>query len=213
MNARRRTYVAALAGAAVLASGAYAIGSAQGGGSASAAASKAGRPHFAFAPGGPPPPGARVEFKRGPGGPPLAALAAKLGVSQKALRAALRGIGPQTHRVGGPSELAGALGVSEQKLGAAFEKVRQQEEADFPARLAAALGLDEADVKAALDKERSQHEDQEKGMRDEFAKALADRLNIPESKVRDALDSLPHPGPPPGPPGPPPGPPGPPYGP
>jgi transcriptional regulator with XRE-family HTH domain len=266
MNARRRTYIVGLVGAAVLASGAYAIGSAQGGGNASAARAVAAR-----GPGHPP-------------GPPLPGLADKLGVSQKQLRAALRDIRPSAAPHGGPSELAGALGVSEKELlaalgklhggdrdgdlseladalgvpeadlkaafektrprlgrpptdpaksladalgksedevRAAFEKVHEQHEADFTAKLADALGLDPDDVRAALDKLHAQHEDQEQNMRDAFAKALADRLNIPESKVKDALDSLPHPGPPPGPPGafgfgppgPPPGPPGPPHGP
>jgi transcriptional regulator with XRE-family HTH domain len=286
MNARRRTYTAALAGAAVLASGAYAIGSAQGGGNASAASKReAGEVGWrAAGPPGPPPPGARgMRFHAE--GPPIGALAGKLGVTPRELRAALRDIRPPRPPHGGPKDLADALGVSEKQLMAAFDKLRddhgdrdhgddlaaladalgvsqsdlrdafektrpkpgkepqdpvkaiadalgkseadvraafdrvhEAREAKFAADLADALGKDPADVKAALDKERLQHEDREKETRDAFAKALADRLDIPESKVRDALESLPHPGPPQGlhgPPGPPPpAPPGPPpYGP
>src|SRR4051812_49231920 len=111
MNARRRTYIVALAGAAVLASGAYAIGTAQGGGSASAARSVAAA--------GPPPirDGGFVDFRRGargrPPGPPgagLKDLADKLGVSRKELRAALRDVRPAAAPHGGSSELADALG-------------------------------------------------------------------------------------------------------
>jgi hypothetical protein len=55
-------------------------------------------------------------------------------------------------------------------------------------------------VREALDNARRRHQDRHEQMRDEFAAALADRLNIPESKVKEALEALPHPGPHPGPP-------------
>jgi hypothetical protein len=124
MNARSKTVALAVAGAAAVASGGYAIGSTAGGGGADAAT--AGQ---AVAYGGPPPPGA---FAHDRGGPPPGAFA-----------------------------LAKKLGVSEAKLHAAFEKVEAKQRSELPA-------------------------------------LLADALGVPESKVADALKSLPRP---PGPPG------------
>src|SRR3954447_5113760 len=192
MNSRAKTTAAALAGAAVLATGAYAIGSQEGGGGADAAT--------AGARGGPygPPPGAG--FRGGPGGPGLSALAQKLGVSEEKLRAALQDVRPQgpprPGRFGNPlSDLAGALGVSESKLRAAFLEVQKQRQAEFPKQLADALGVDVSKVRAALDKQRGKEDAEHKARRDQLATALAKRLGIPKSRVESALRSLPHPGP------------------
>src|SRR4051794_41259354 len=110
MNSRAKTTAAALAGAAVLATGAYAIGSQEGGGGADAATAGA----RGFGPYGPPP---GAGFRGGPGGPRLPALAQKLGVSEEKLRAALQDVRPQgpprPGRVGKPlSRPAGGAGGS-----------------------------------------------------------------------------------------------------
>src|SRR4051794_5599715 len=191
MNSRAKTTAAALAGAAVLASGAYAVGSQEGGGGADAAT--AGARGFG------PPPGAG--FRRGAAfGPGLSALAKRLGVSEEKLRAALQDVRPPgppgPGRFVNPlSGLAGALGVPESKLRDAFLKVQKQRQAAFPKQLADALGVDESKVRAALDKQRSKEDAEHNARRDQLATALAKRLGIPKSRVESALRSLPHPGP------------------
>jgi predicted trehalose synthase len=101
--------------------------------------------------------------------------------------------------------LAKELGVEKADLRAALEKVRPKPpktdpRAGFVADLAKALGVDEADVKSALDGLRKQAEADMKARRDKLAAELAERLDLPLEKVKDALAAGP-PGPWAGPPG------------
>jgi transcriptional regulator with XRE-family HTH domain len=101
-----------------------------------------------------------------------AALAKELGISTAKVRAAL-----QERR----GDLAAELGVSEQRLREAFHAVFGRIRPHRPGRadLAEELGVTQAQLEAAFDK-----------LRDEFAQALADRLNVDVANVQDALDAL-----------------------
>ncbi len=139
----------------------------------------------------------------------LAAVAKSLGVSEDKVSSALEKLGPGHGPPPGPptdrpARLAAAakeLGVSEAKLRAALRDARP----DFgpggrpgksggpghagpggplAADLAKALGLSADKVQAALAK-------QGEARRDEFAKKLADKLGIPEAKVKAALPARP----------------------
>lgn len=113
---------AAFAGAVVLASGAYAIGSQSGDGSANANADRAAGPMA----GGPPGPyGA-------PGNP---------GQMRREFRRGRRQMF---------SGLAKELGVKEADLRTALKEIRKEQRDDFAKKLAAKLGISEAKVKAAL---------------------------------------------------------------
>ena len=101
MRDRKSTTAAVIAGAAVLATGAYALGSQQGGGGASAAPGQARFAGPMAGPYGGPPPGGpgmrfRGRFRHAGFGPDLSALAQKLGVSQAKLRAAFMSIRPDS---------------------------------------------------------------------------------------------------------------------
>ncbi|MEA2307906.1 MAG: hypothetical protein QOI65_192 [Thermoleophilaceae bacterium] len=152
-------------------------------------------------PGGPPPGGAPLgPPPGGPGGPPP-------------------GLGGRNGRPGGDdpflTALAKELGVNRSDLRAALVKLRPKMSKDgarpdgppaqFVGDLAKALGVDNAALKAALDKIHSQEESDMQARRDKLASALADRLNLPVQKVKDALAAGPvgfgrraHGGPPPG---------------
>ena len=131
------------------------------------------------------------------------------------------------------SALAKELGVEKADLRAALRKVRPERPKDdprtaFAADLAKALGVDAADVQKVLDELHSQFESGMKSRRDKLAAELAERLDLPVDKVKDALAAGPGPwrghrfvrrapapgeiGPPPGDIGPPPGDIGPPPG-
>jgi ClpA/ClpB-like protein len=87
--------------------------------------------------------------------------------------------------------LAKALGISTDKVTAAFEQVHKQHEARFAARLADALKVDPDKVQAALDKLMGTTPRPP----DEFAQALADELGVDVTDVRRALfESRPDPG-------------------
>ncbi len=87
--------------------------------------------------------------------------------------------------------LAKALGISSDKVSAAFEQLHQRHEARFAAKLAEALDVDADKVKAALDKLR----DDTPRHPDEFAQALADELGVGVTDVRRALfEARPEPG-------------------
>jgi len=145
MTARVRNIVLAVAGAGLLASGAYALGSQAGGGSASA--------HGAGGPAG-----AAVGygggFERhrfgGPAGAGLDALASKLDVSPDKLRTALQDVRGDLPKSNLEARLADALGVSVEKVRAAFEKIRTDVRDEFAAALAKRLGLDQSKVEQAL---------------------------------------------------------------
>jgi hypothetical protein len=147
MTTRRKTTATVLAGAVVLASGAYAIGSQSGGGTSGAATGTASQ-------------------SAGPGDP-AASLASRLGVTEAQLRAAFDDIRKTDPPPGGDPRaklekaLADALGIDQSKVADALDKLRTQHEADESARhaafaksLAQELGLDPAKVTAALEKLR-----------------------------------------------------------
>jgi Clp amino terminal domain, pathogenicity island component len=156
------------------------------------------RMHRRGGPGGPPPGGAPLGPPPGgmagppPGGPGaprarragndpfLTALAKEIGANRADLRAALDKLRPAPPKDGGPP-------------------------AEFVDDLAKALGVDRADVRAALEKVRSQVDSDMQARRDKLASELADRLDLPVDKVKDALAAGPfgvrvegHGGPPPG---------------
>jgi len=177
MTPRTKKTAAALSGALVLASGAYALGSQTGDGQALAgqkANAQQGGYGFGYGPG----PG-KHGFRGGPR-QDLADAAKKLGVSQDKLLAALKNL--RDDRKGKLDDLRDA-----------FEKA-----------LAKQLGIPESKVESALDKRagdrqggRKLKRDGHRGdMRDAFAKQLAAKLGITEAKVRAALDAQRKAGPP-----------------
>ncbi len=199
MTPRTKKTAAALSGALVLASGAYALGSQASDGSALAgqnanASRQAGGYGYGYGP-GPGRPG-----RRGPERD-LSAIASKLGVSPAKLRAALeklRGGRKQEFNAARDKftgELATALGISQDKVQAALDKrmgehkvKRDGRRGDmrdaFADQLATKLGVDKAKVRAALDEV---HKDRQ-GPPD--LSALATKLGVTEAKLRDALQSL-----------------------
>src|SRR3954470_1678862 len=204
MTPRTKKTAAALSGALVLASGAYALGSQTGDGSAlagqNANATRQGGYGFGYGPG----PG-RHGFRGGPR-QDLADAAKQLGVSQDKLLAALKSL--RDDRKGKADDLRDAfakalatqLGVPEAKVEAALDKRaadrpgkrklrRDGRRGDlrdaFAKQLAAKLGIDAAKVRLALD---DQHKNGQPGPPD--LSALATRLGVSEAKLRDALQSL-----------------------
>ena len=199
MTPRTKKTAAALSGALVLASGAYALGTQTSDGTALAGGTPTPRPAL---PAGRP---------GGPGPRDLSDIAAKLGVTEAKLRAALEDLRPDR---GGKGEvrkealakaLATELGLDEAKVTAALEKfrgdrkvVRRERRGDriqrFDDALAAKLGVDKAKVRAAFDALRPG-----KNRRaDKPALAdLAKQIGVSEAKLRAALADL-RPGPRPG---------------
>src|SRR4051794_13328458 len=201
MTPRTKKTAAALSGALVLASGAYALGSQAGGGSALAGQNPNPSRHaggHGYGPG----PG----FRPGPGrrGPraDLAEAAAKLGVTPAKLRAALQKLRDERQQDFGAArdkftaELAKALGISQDKVRAALDKrmgerkvKRDDRRGDmrdaFAKQLAAELGIDAAQVRSALD---DAHKNGQPGPPD--LSALARKLDVSEAKLRNALQSL-----------------------
>lgn len=194
MTPRTKKTAAALSGALVLASGAYALGTQTGDGTALAGAtpsSSTGRPA-----GAPP----------RPGGPrDLSGAAAKLGVTEAKLRAALQGLRPD--RGARKDELATALakelGLDEAKVTAALEKLhgdhkvlRRERRGDrlqrFDAALAAKLGLDATKVRAAFDALKPAPGAGRGGK--PALGDLAAKLGVSEDKLRSAIADL-RPGP------------------
>jgi len=201
MTPRTKKTAAALSGALVLASGAYALGSQTGDGQAlagqNANAARQGGYGFGYGPG----PG-KHGFRGGPR-QDLADAAKKLGVSQDKLLAALKDL--RDDRKGKIDDLRDAfakalakqLGIPESKVESALDKrVRDRQggrklkrdghrgdmRAEFAKQLAAKLGITEAKVRSALD---AQHK---VGPAD--LSALATKLGVTEAKLRDALQSL-----------------------
>jgi Clp amino terminal domain, pathogenicity island component len=207
MTPRSKKTAAALSGALVLASGAYALGTQTGDGTALAGdktTSSAGRPA-----GAPPGPGR-------PGGPrDLSGIAAQLGVTEAKLRAALEDLSPDRgakkddHQDALAKALATELGLDQAKVTAALEKfhgnrkvVRRDRHGDrlnrFDDALAAKLGIDAAKVRSAFDalKPGPNRRAEKPALAD-----LAKQLGVTEDKLRSALQDL-RPGPRPGRPGP-----------
>ena len=143
-------------------------------------------------------------------GPPAgfaAALGKALDISTSKVQSALDEA--RDDRRGPPrlEDLATALGVSTAKLRTALGTVRPQRPPHRDGRdgrhragppvqaLADELGVDAAKVRAAFAKLRSDMEASHEARRDEFATALAAKLGLPVSRVKEVLASLPHPGP------------------
>src|SRR3954452_15044533 len=133
------------------------------------------------------------------------ALATKLGVSVGKVRAGLEAVRPDRRGAGPPDlgTLAQKIGVSEARLRAALDDVRPGERGrdrrhDGPAfgpagaALAKALGVSEARLRAAVEKIRPALEKQHEAERDAFIAKLADKLGVPEAKVKDAIGAEPH---------------------
>ena len=101
---------------------------------------------------------------------------------------------------GGPAgfgldRLADRLGVEASELREALEDVRgeltgpRELRGHFAADLAKELGTTEAKVEAALERIREKHESEMEDRRDAVTEALAKRLNLDASKVKDALET------------------------
>jgi len=114
-----------------------------------------------------------------------AALAKELGLSTEKVRAAIE---ERRGHPGDPGDLADELGVSEERLREAFHAVFGKFRPHRPglANLAEELGVTQAQLEAAFEKLHDQKDE----LRDEFARELADRLNLDVAKVQDALDAL-----------------------
>ena len=168
----------ALAGAVALASGAYAIGTQAGGGSAEASGNDRGAVALGhgFGPGRP---GLRPGFDD---------LADRLGVDEDDLRKALEDIASE-RRTDFAQRLAEALNVDRAKVEQALENARPEHlprprvrrpEA-FAAAMAKELGLGTAKVRAALEKRRGHPGD---------SGDLAAELGVSEEKLREAFHAV-----------------------
>jgi hypothetical protein len=156
MSTRKRNTAIALTGAVALASGAYALGSQSGDGSA-VAADPPERPSLEVR--GPlrgGPIEIRGHLRGGPFG--LDRIADKLGVEESELRDALRDVRPEPPRKGDFAEdLARELGIAQDRVEEALERVHEkvereieQQHDEFIQRLADRLNLDAEDVEDAL---------------------------------------------------------------
>lgn len=178
MTPRTKKTAAALSGALVLASGAYALGSQAGDGSALAGSTNGARQTAGYGYGAGP---GRVGHFRGGPREGLADAAKQLGVSEDKLLAALKKL--RDEKRGKLDDLRDAFAKS----------------------LATELGIPEAKVESALDKrgderkgKRNLRRDGRRGdMRSAFADDLAKQLGIDAAKVRSALDEVHKSGPPP----------------
>ena len=207
MTPRTKKTAAALSGALVLASGAYALGSQAGDGSALAGSTNASRQGAGYGYG----PGSAGHFRAGPR-QALADAAKQLGVSEDKLLAALKKLrGDKRAKLDGlrdafEKSLASELGISEAKVEAAFDKRRgggkgkRELRRDgrrgdlrnaFADQLAAELGIDKAKVRAALD---DAHKD--RGAPPDLSAlatklgALAKDLGVSQAKLQAALKDV-----------------------
>ena len=178
MRSTRKSTIIVVGGALAVASVGYGLGTQADDGTAVARGEQSGADENRS--GGPP-----VFFKRGQP-PGFQGLADKLGVDSDELAQALRDF-RQTdegnHRDDFAASLAKALGISTERVTAAFDKMHAKHEARFAKRLAAALSVDAAKVQAALDKLM----DGTPRPPDEFAQELADELGVDVTDVRRAL--------------------------
>jgi transcriptional regulator with XRE-family HTH domain len=178
MQSRRKSTIIVVGGALAVASVGYGLGTQADDGTAVARGEQSTADENRS--GGPP------AFIKGGQPPGFEELAGKLGVDSDKLAQALRDF-HQTeegnHRDDFAASLAKALGISTDRVTAAFDKIHAKHEARFAKRLAAALNVDAAKVQAALDKlmngtPRPPHQ---------FEQALADELGVDVSDVRAAL--------------------------
>jgi hypothetical protein len=199
MPTQRRTSIIVVGGALAVASVAYGLGTQAGDGTAVADSQNGER-------------GARVAFERG--GPcGFSGLADSLGVDESKLEDALRDF-RSSHdgdiRVDFAADLAAALGISEDKVSAALDKLHQQREDRFeehigprdmppppggarfhfgpPLRgLAKELGVTRSELRTALREVGQKAGDRFEQNRKELAEFLADRFDLDVDKVLDAL--------------------------
>jgi transcriptional regulator with XRE-family HTH domain len=213
MTTRTKKLAALLTAGVVLSSGAYALGSQSGDGGAVASGTKAssaasGTSNVSVSNGsatngpGRGPRGARA-FGRGFG---LDDLADRLGVSEPALRDALRAIRdartPEQRRTELVQALATALGKPAADVQRAVDAVlpdRGDRRADLSAAIARELGVDAAKVQAALDTLRRQRGDRDRDRsgpgrrgdrRDALVDAIASSTGADAARVRAALDKV-----------------------
>jgi biotin operon repressor len=189
--AHRVTKIAAATTAATaLVAGGYALGTSGNGTAAARPGERSGPGHYGWR--GRP---ARMQA--------LSTLATKLGVSEAALRSALKELRPQRRadrRDAHVAELAKALGISEAKVRAALDRLRAQRgqrpgahrmrPGAHGARIAAlakALGVHEADVRSAIAQAFQARRQDRQQRRDAFATALAAKLGIDPAKAKAAL--------------------------
>ena len=194
MTPRTKKTAVALSGALALASGAYALGSQTGDGTALAGGNTTSSPRSA----GP----------HGPGPRDLSGIAGQLGVTEAKLRAALedlrpdRGAAKDERRAELAKPLAAELGLDEAKVTAALEKfhgdrkvVRRERRGDrvqrFDEALAAKLGVDAAKVRSAFDALKP---GPNRGVDKPALADLAKQIGVTEAKLRSALADL-RPGP------------------
>ena len=181
MNIPKKATALVLAGAVGLASAAYGIGSAVGGGSATAGSN------------GSTAPSAERSFRVDPP-PAFDDLAEKLGVDADELAEAMRDFHEQAHgerRDDLSKALADALGISVDKVNAAFDEIKDGHKNRFAAQLANELGVEAADVEAALEKLANDRPESP----GDFTEALAAELGVDAAQVEDALEALrPRPG-------------------
>jgi energy-converting hydrogenase A subunit M len=147
MTTRKKTTAIALTGAVALASGAYALGSQAGDGTATAGDSDS-----------PAAPEVHMKWRGSPLG--LDDLADRLGVEESELRDALEEARPQAPRIRDDfaEQLADELGIDKERVEAALDRMRDRAEQEFDQRfdelaqrLADRLNLDVDEVNEALD--------------------------------------------------------------
>lgn len=195
MSTQRRTSIIVAGGALAVASVAYGLGTQAGDGNAVADSQNGER-------------GARVVVERG--GPcGFSGLADELGVDETKLDQALRDF-RSSHddgmRADFAADLAGALGISEDKVSSALDKLRERRADRFelppppgamrfhfgmPLRgLASELGVTRSELRDALEEVGKKASDRFEQHQKELAEFLADRFNLDVDKVRDALPAL-----------------------
>jgi Clp amino terminal domain, pathogenicity island component len=169
-----KTIAIAVVGAAALASGAYAIGTQTGGGSADANGTK---PSYG-------PPGTGAGFRA-----PFDNLAKALGVSQDDLRNALEDFRKQhvdQRKDDFAAALAKALGKSTADVEKALQDQKDKARDDFAKRLADSLGKSQSEVRSALDKVKMDDKSGPRSFFDDLAKELGVSTDRLERALRDA---------------------------
>jgi transcriptional regulator with XRE-family HTH domain len=181
MQSRRRTSIIVVGGALAVASVGYGLGTQADDGTAVALGDQSSDTNSRS--------GSRPAFALGGQPPGFQDLADKLGVDADRLARAFRDFHSRedgNRRDEFAASLAKALGISTDRVTAAFERTHRQHEARFATRLAEALNVDADKVKAALDKLMGDPPRPP----EEFAQALADELGVGVTDVRRALFEL-----------------------
>ena len=178
MRSTRKSTIIVVGGALAVASVGYGLGTQADDGTAVAGSERNSAEEIRG--GGPP-------FFHDRGQPPgFEALADRLGVEADDLAKALRDFhesGAGDRRDEFAASVAKALGISADKVRAAFDSLHEKHEERFAARLANALNVDADKVEAALDRLKN---DTPRSPGD-FAQALADELGLEVGDVRSAL--------------------------